>query len=103
MQSVRKGHPAMSGFFSKLFGGSGGKSAPAFEAETYKGYVIEPRPKGTSGTYNIAGNIRKEDDPDGPSHDFIRADTFTSTEEAARFSIIKAKQIIDQQGDRLLK
>ena len=92
----------MSGFFSKLFGG-GEKSAPAFETETYKGYVIEPKPKGTSGTYNIAGSIRKEGDPDGPSHDFIRADTFTSTEEAARFSIIKAKQIIDQQGDRLLK
>ncbi len=93
----------MSGFFSKLFGGGGEKSAPAFETETYKGYVIQPNPKGASGSYNIAGSIYKEGDADGPSHDFIRADTFTSTEEAARFSIIKAKQIIDQQGDRLLK
>lgn len=93
----------MSGFLSKLFGGGGEKSAPTFETETYNGYVIEPKPKGTSGTYNIAGSIYKEGDADGPSHDFIRADTFTTTEEAARFSIIKAKQIIDQQGDRLLK
>ncbi len=93
----------MSGFFSKLFGGSGEKSAPAFETETYKGFVIEPRPKGASGSYNIAGSIRKEGEADGPSHNFIRADTFTSPEEAVRFTIIKAKQIIDQQGDRLLK
>lgn len=93
----------MTGFFSKLFGGGGEKPAPTFETETYKGYVIEPKPKGGNGTYNIAGSIRKEGEADGPSHDFIRADTFTSTEEAVRFSIIKAKQIIDQQGDRLLK
>jgi len=93
----------MSGFFSKLFGGGGEKTAPAVETETYKGFVIVPMPKGGSGTYNIAGSIHKEGDPDGASHDFIRADTFTSTEEAVRFSIIKAKQIIDQQGDRLLK
>ena len=93
----------MSGFFSKLFGGGGEKPAAVFETETYKGYVIVPGPKGGGGTYNIAGSIRKEGDEDGPSHDFIRADTFTSVEEAVRYTIIKAKQIIDQQGDRLLK
>ncbi len=92
----------MSGFFSKFFGSGGEKTAPAFETETYKGFVIVPKPVGNSGTYNIAGRIHKEGDPEGPSHDFIRADTFASAEEAVRFTIIKAKQIIDQQGDRLL-
>jgi len=92
----------MSGFFSKLFGGGGDKAAPDFETETYKGFVIVPKPVGSSGTFNIAGSIHKEGDPDGPSHDFIRADTFPSAEEAVRFTVIKAKQIIDQQGDRLL-
>lgn len=93
----------MSGFFSKFFGGSGKKPAVAFETEAYKGFVIVPMPKGGNGTYNIAGRIHREGDLDGPSHDFIRADTFTSTDEAVRFTIIKAKQIVDQQGDRLLK
>mgnify|MGYP001816940123 CR=1 FL=1 len=94
----------MGGFFSKLFGGGGSeKPAPAMETETYNGFVIVPKPIANSGAFNIAGSIHKEGDPDGPSHDFIRADTFTSAEEAARFTIIKAKQIVDQQGERLLK
>jgi hypothetical protein len=94
----------MSGFFSKFFGGGGEpKEAPALEPETYNGFVIEPRPKDNGGQFNIAGVIRKEGEENGPVHDFIRADTFTSAEEAARFTIIKAKQIIDQQGDRIFK
>ena len=35
------------------------------------------------------------------THTFVRADTMSSLEEAASFSIVKARQIIDQQGDRL--
>ena len=93
----------MSGFFSKLFGGGGEKQEQAFEAETYEGFVIVPKPVANAGAYNIAGRIHKEGDPDGPCHNFIRADTFPSAEEAVRFTIIKAKQIIDQQGDRLLQ
>ncbi len=94
----------MSGFFSKLFGG-GEKAAETTSAksEAYNGFIIEPRPKASGGQFNIAGVIRKEDEPDGPTHEFIRADTFTTADEAARFTLIKAKQIIDQQGDRMFK
>ena len=91
----------MSGFFSKLFGKKSDAPETAAQSETYKGFVIEPRPKGGSGHYNVAGVIRKQGELDGPAHDFIRADTFTSVEEAARFSIIKAKQIIDQKGEKM--
>jgi len=94
----------MSGFFSKLFGaGDAKQAATVFETETYKGFVIAPQPKANGGQFNIAGSIRKEGEQDGPSHDFIRADTFTSVEEAVRYTLIKARQIIDQQGERLLK
>lgn len=93
----------MSGFFSKLFGSSKQADAPAAASETYNGFIIEPRPKAQGGQFNIAGVIRKENDPDGPAHEFIRADTFTSSDEAARYTLIKAKQIIDQQGERLFK
>ena len=94
----------MSGFLSKLFGGGSKSGAqPAAETEVYKGYVIEPRPKGGSGVYNVAGSIRKQGEANGPVHNFIRADTFTTVEQAARFSIIKAKQIIDEQGERMFR
>ncbi len=32
---------------------------------------------------------------------FIRADRFTSLEDAANHAIIKGKQVIDEQGERL--
>jgi len=93
----------MSGFLSKLFGGKSDAPKAAAQSETYKGFVIEPRPKGSSGQYNVAGVIRKEGEPDGPAHEFIRADTFPNVEDAVRFSLVKAKQIIDQQGDRIFR
>jgi hypothetical protein len=34
-------------------------------------------------------------------HQFIRADTHHSRDEAVQFTISKAKQIIDMQGDRM--
>jgi hypothetical protein len=92
----------MSGFLSKLFGGGSKTSAaPAGEREVYNGFEIEPRPKAGGGSYNVAGVIRREGEPDGPAHEFIRADTFPNVEEAIRFSVIKAKQIIDQKGDKM--
>jgi hypothetical protein len=91
----------MSGFLSRLFGGGAKAREPDHSPETYKGYVIEPRPKGTGGQYNVAGVIRKEGEPEGPSHTFIRADTFTNVDDAVKFSLVKARQIIDQKGDRM--
>ncbi len=91
----------MSGFLSKLFGGKSDKPGVAAQTETYKGYVIEPRPKGNSGQYNVAGVIRKEGEPEGPSHSFIRADTFTNVDDAVKYSLVKAKQIIDQKGEKM--
>jgi hypothetical protein len=34
-------------------------------------------------------------------HRFIRADTYSGREDAIAFTITKAKQIIDHQGDRM--
>ena len=79
----------MSGFLSKLFGGgSKADAAPAGERKIYNGFEIEPRPKAGGGSYNVAGVIRREGEPDGPAHEFIRADTFPNVEEAIRFSVI---------------
>ena len=72
--------------------------APAIE---YQGYRIRPAPYRTESAYQTAGIIEKNF-PDGPKqHRFVRADTHQSRDDAVAFAISKAKQIIDQQGDRM--
>jgi hypothetical protein len=83
---------------SRLFGGG---ATPEPEPETYKGFNIFPAPQSGEGGFRIAGRIEKEIDGEVKSHDFLRADTMQSKDECARFTVVKAKQIIDEQGDRL--
>ena len=94
----------MSGFFKRLFGGQSTSNGggPAAEPVIYNGYVIQPQPKQESGQWHVAGVITREDAPDGPAHRFIRADTYSSKDDADEFSVRKAKQIIDERGSRLL-
>lgn len=94
--------------FSKLkamFGGGAGDrpaaAAPEMEAVEYNGYRIRPAPYKSNGQFQTAGVIEK-DFPDGvKQHRFIRAETHPSLDDAASFAISKAKQIIDQQADRM--
>jgi len=73
-------------------------NAPAIE---YQGYRIRPTPYRAEGQYQTAGIIEK-DFPDGPKqHRFVRADTHQNKDDAVAFAILKAKQIIDLQGDRM--
>jgi hypothetical protein len=53
------------------------------------------------GQFLTAGIIAK-DFPDGRrEHRFVRADTHSSADQAHDFAIVKGRQIIDEQGDRL--
>lgn len=81
--------------FSKLFGG--GKSAPAPEPETYKDFAITPTPIPEGGRYRLSARIEK----DGRSHTLIRADVLDDLETANTAAVNKARQMIDEQGDRL--
>ena len=85
--------------WARLAGGQGeGPAEPAIE---YKGYRILAAPYRAGGLYQTAGTIEK-DAPEGvKEHQFIRADTHPSREDAVAFAISKAKQIIDLQGDRI--
>ncbi|HMB47212.1 MAG TPA: HlyU family transcriptional regulator [Afifellaceae bacterium] len=101
----------MASFLSSLFGKLTGAGAAnggdndgagvAGEAEDYKGFTITPVPRPSGGQYNTAGQITREIDGEVKKHQFIRADTHAGREEAIRHSLSKAKQIIDEQGDRL--
>ena len=75
--------------------------APAEPAIEYKGYRIRAAPFRNRDQYQTAGTIEK-DTPDGTKeHRFIRADTYGNRDDAVSFSVSKAKQIIDQQGDHI--
>jgi hypothetical protein len=82
-------------------GGAGAPDQPAIATVEYEGYRIRPAPYRTKDHYQTAGTIEK-DTPEGvKEHRFIRADTYASKDDAIAFTISKAKQIIDQQGDRI--
>jgi len=88
--------------WSRLAGGGAGASdGPAIPAVEYKGYGIRPAPYRAKDQYQTAGTIEK-DTPEGvKEHRFVRADTYHNRDDAIAFTISKAKQIIDQQGDRI--
>ena len=88
--------------FSRLSGGVAGPEAAAAAAEVeYKGYLIRPASYKNNGQYQTSGTIRKETPEGVKEHKFIRADTYASLDDANAFAIMKAKQLIDQQGDRM--
>jgi hypothetical protein len=92
-------------FLKKLFGlGSGGESAPA-PAQTveYQDYTITPAPYEAEGQYQTAGAITKLIDGEVKEHRFIRADRHPSYDVAVEFTVSKARQIIDEQGERIFK
>lgn len=92
-------------FFKKLFGRGAGASA-SFDApmatEEHEGFTIEATPMKDGGQYRLAATISKEVDGELKTHKLIRADMFPSTDDCVKFTMIKAKQVIKEQGDRLL-
>jgi hypothetical protein len=89
----------------RLFGGGGeaGPTAAAGEPVDYQGYRITPAPQRQGSGWNTAGVIAKNFDDGLKEHRFVRVDTHASKDDAIAFSITKAQQIIDEQGDRLFR
>lgn len=87
--------------FSKLFGGGGGGDTPkaSVTPETYQDYRIFVEPMSDQGGYRIAATIEKDFGEDTKSHRMVRADTCQSMDEAQRITLVKAKMLIDQEGD----
>ena len=86
----------MPSFFSSLFGRKDPETGGT-GAETHEGFTITPAPVRDGGAWRIAAVVEK----DGRTHKLIRADTLTDRDEAARAAIAKARQAIDEQGDRI--
>lgn len=89
-------------FLKKLFGGgSNAKSEPT--SLSYQGYEIRAEPRGEGGQFRLSGTISKEIDGAVKEHVFIRADIFSSKEDAVNETIRKAKILIEEQGDRIFR
>jgi len=92
------------GLFSFLRGrtaaGAGSADSGA-EPLDYNGFRIRPAPRREGSSWLVAGVISKAY-PDGvKEHAFVRADTFTSLEDARALSLEKGKRIVDERGERL--
>jgi len=97
-------------FLKKLFGGKksqgdGAAAQPALNLKgaevEYNGFIIRATPYLEGGQYQSCGVILKEIDGEMREHRFIRADRFSGTEDAVLMIHTKARQIIDEQGERI--
>lgn len=86
---------------SKLFGLGGEK--PEAEPEEYKGFRIYAEPAREGSKFRIGARIEKDVDGVLASHTLIRADMLDDLETAMSSSVNKAKQMIDEQGDRIFR
>lgn len=89
-------------FLKRLFGG-GGESAPPKPAKEveHNGFLIRATPFQENGQWQTCGVISKDADGVVREHRFIRADRFPSQDMAAEHAVAKARQIIEQQGERM--
>jgi len=88
--------------FGKLLGSSDKAGTPG-ESVDYQGYRITPHPKPQDGQFYTAGRIEKEFPEGAKEQYFIRADTHASKDDAMQHAVVKARQIIDEQGDGLFR
>jgi hypothetical protein len=92
--------------WKSLFGGGKSSSTASGPAKAHatiehKGYRIEAQPYLDSGQYQVAGAVSREVDGAMREHTFIRADRFATIEEASDVALMKGRQLVDQQGDRI--
>ena len=90
-------------FWKSLFGGGSSDSAEAKPSAPveYNGFIIRAAPYKAEGQYQTAGIVEKEINGVRKEHKFIRADRHASYDDAVEFSLAKARQIVDQVGERM--
>ncbi len=80
------------------------EAAPRVEETAVHGeYRIQAAPRKDGAQWITAGVITKTIDGVEREHRFVRGDFYPSKDNAIEFSIAKARQIIDLEGDRLFE
>lgn len=99
---------ALSKIFGGLFGGGpsgeeGSEQKVVGEPVTYEGYKIEAMPRKDGSQWQLYGRISKGEGDSLQVHELIRADYFSGLDEAVSFTVRKAQQVIDEQGDKIFR
>ena len=85
----------------KIFGRETSPEAPS--GVEYKGFRIIADPVAEGGKYRLSARIERDQDGEIQVHHVIRADVLDTKTVAEEVSLNKAKQVIDEQGDRLFE
>lgn len=90
-------------FLKRLFGGGSAQEAAAKAVKEieHKGFLVRATPFQEGGQFQTCGVISKNVGGETREHRFIRADRFSSMEDAADHALRKGQQIIDEQGERI--
>lgn len=75
---------------------------PKIDWVEYRGYQIAATPEKDGAQYRVAGIIKRPGE-DEQLHNFKRADLIPSEDEAREFTLMKARLMIDQMGERLFE
>jgi len=89
----------------RIFGwlGTGGAEGAEPEAIEHEGYRIQPTPIREGGQYRLSAVVSKEIGGEWKQHKMVRADTFSSAEDASNAAVVKAKRLIAEQGERIFR
>lgn len=89
-------------FLGRLFGAPEGSSGGnVVSSETYGEFEIRAAPVHEGSGWRVSGVIVKTIEGEQKTHNFVRADTCPDADSAAVMTQRKARQLIDEQGDRL--
>lgn len=86
---------------SKPETGTAAAASSAAEPELYGDCTIHATPQREGNQFRLAGRIEKQVNGETLVRNFIRADVFTSMDDALETTSRKARQIIDQNGASL--
>ena len=88
---------------SRLFGGgrAAAKEEPKGDPVMHEGFAIYLQPIAESGQFRVCALVEKEVEGAQRAHRMIRADLLNDRDAAAEASLLKAKAMIDQQGERI--
>ena len=94
-------------FLKSLFGGrssaesgDGGKEILGDPVD-YNGFIIRAAPFKSDEQYQTAGIVAKNVSGVRKEHRFIRADRHNTLNDALEFSLVKAKKLVDELGERM--
>jgi hypothetical protein len=103
--TTRREDPDMIFDLLKRLGGSVPKEAeaPVESPVEYEGYTITPTPMKDASGWRVAARIAREIDGELRTHEMIRADVFGERAFVVEISLRKARQCIDERGERLFE